>query len=165
MITVGFTIDTTGILAEANSKRAVNKVMKEIHAEIGELWHGEMLPEHFTPGAADRYRYSPRSQGTKAIKERQHRQGYARAPNIDLVKSGKTRELTKTGIVRAWPRRGEVRFFVPHYVKKRGKRLFDLVRELQAITKAETDKMRRYAEKRLGELIAANRVKRRRGKQ
>jgi hypothetical protein len=164
MLTFGFTIELEGILAQTDSTRAIGRIMKQLHAEIGTLWHSEMLPRHFSAGAAARYDYSPRSPQTRQIRKRQHRQGFARAADVDLVRSGKTQDrATRTGVVRAWPTRGEVTFFVPFYIKKRSaRRAFDLVRELRSVSGDEAERIRRFAEKRLAELIAANRTRRRR---
>jgi len=163
MITFGFTMEVEGILAEVDTEYAMNKITKQIHQEIGETLHGTFLPRHFQPSAAGRYGYTPRSQHTREIRRRQVEQGKAISAGQDLVKTGKTRtRATGLGIVRAYPRRGEVTFYVPHYVLKRQKSgSINLRRELETISVSESKQVRDLAETRLLELIRAHKKRRR----
>lgn len=161
MITFGFTIEVEGILAESSSERAMNRITKTIHEEIGEILHGKFLPRHFQPNAGTRYGYKSRSAGTRAIRRRQVQQRRAVASDTDLVKTGKTRDrATGYGVVRGYPRRGEVTFYVPSYIKRRKSGMPDLEKELQTVAADEQREIRQYAEKRIVQLIQQNRTRR-----
>lgn len=99
-------------------------VSKAAWEEAGKVWHQEILPKHFEPGAVQEYRYAPRSKDSDDRK-------------FDAV--GHRRPMVLTGLMRAQvlgqstivsrkvKRKGSVKIKVsgPRYLK-RGRLWFEL---------------------------------------
>lgn len=103
------------------SKRAWSAATKAGFQAAGKLWHEKFLPDHFKPGAAQRYSYRPRSRKYLEAKLKAGRSGRAvdggRTP---LVYTGLMRELLLGfPFFRAYPTRVTVRMHGPRYVSMR----------------------------------------------
>jgi len=64
---IAFTVSSVGIDTTAFFKSHVNKAHKAGLRAAAEYWQEKQLPWHFKPGAAERYKYQPRSRGNRAL--------------------------------------------------------------------------------------------------
>jgi hypothetical protein len=101
--------------------REWNNIMKEANAAQGELWHDEMLPDHFTPDAKNRYHHQPRDPRYIKRKIRMSEHGIVKEHGlVDNVFYGHMRKMLREGaIVRPYPTRVTIRMIGPRYVTMR----------------------------------------------
>jgi len=102
--------------------RRWREIGKRIHTELGKLWLEKFLPDHFTPGAAAKYRHQPRTRLYIVKKARRLARGRGNADAqrlgaVDLVFSGRMyRELTQNAQVIAYPGRATIKMVGPYYL-------------------------------------------------
>lgn len=88
------------------TKSAFNEMKRETFREMGELWHREMRPKHFTHAGAREYGYAPR----KGEAGNRHRKGFKRSyTGIKLRLVGHTRPLEFSGEGRRLSRIQDIR--------------------------------------------------------
>jgi hypothetical protein len=134
-------------LTDARLARAdMNRILKESWREPADHWHGEMLPRHFTHGAAQRYGYQTR---TKAYNIRKRRIfGHTR----ELVFTGQGRALTRIKRITSTSKGCRVRMQgarVFNFRRRRedGKLSPDMKSELRTITTSEQRRLVRVLDK------------------
>ena len=126
-----FKIKKTGTVTRTLWNRAV----KEALAEAGALWHGEMMPKHFTESGARLYRYDRRS--AKYTKRKRQLFGHG----LPLVFSGATRTLASIRDIRSTSKRTRVVINAPTLNRiPRGKRK-TMREEMTTITTAERKRL------------------------
>ena len=85
-----------GMPREILKGRGMRKYIKETMLEVGKYWHEKMLPRHFEPGAANRYKYKKRTIKHIKTENRMVRAGRLPAEAVlPLVYTGKTRRQAK----------------------------------------------------------------------
>jgi hypothetical protein len=88
-------------------KREMNRILKECWSLIGQLWHREMRPKHFTHAGAREYGYTPRSGESARPCSKGFRRSYTGRKlrkfghTLPLVYTGTSRGLTRTGNITA----------------------------------------------------------------
>lgn len=103
-------------------------ILRRAHQEVGDVWHKEILPEHFKPGARAKYRH--RLRRLRYDRRKSQRIGRAWAPSNPVVVEGPQptdnilsgamqRELKRQRTVRAFPTRVTVTMFGPRYMTMR----------------------------------------------
>jgi hypothetical protein len=106
------------------SGRAIQRLMKEVHAEVGQHWFDRMLKDHWASGAAERYGYQPRSAKYLRQKIRAAKKGKALAGGVvPLLYSGLLRvNITQWAAIHAYSTRVSVVMHGPKYVSMRPKK-------------------------------------------
>ena len=118
--------------------RKFARCAKEAYAEMGSLWHAEILPLHFAPGAKHRYGYAPRSQ-----KYRRRRKVRGVAGDTDVVFTGDMRkQMQQFATIRSFPTRATVNVQAPTYMTLKpntfaGSNQPDKFKELSGLTGAD----------------------------
>lgn len=143
------------------SRRAYVRSMTKAHEEIGKEWHTNMLPQHFTKGAASKYKHKAR--GTKYLKWKR-KKWESRRPlkksgkyvkmggEVDNVLTGDMKEmLTRVGVIRAFPSRTTVSMTGPRYVTMRNYKMNqpDKGQEIETTTTQEREQLASIADKTL----------------
>jgi hypothetical protein len=135
---------------EGVSARAMDRIAKQLHYELGEMWHREFLPRHFEPGAANRYKYKRRG---RKYEEQKERKGLP-----PLVWTGTLRDLMLSHhVTRPYPTRFSVTMYGPRYA---GMRPFkrnapNLGEEITRMLGTEQKEMMRFAKSRFVQLLDA----------
>lgn len=127
------------------SGRAIQRLMKEVHHEVGQYWFDRMLKDHWASGAAERYGYQPRSAKYIRQKVRAAKKGKALAGGVvSLLYSGELRERIKEyADVRAYSTRVSVVMRGPKYVSMRPKKPGhpNMGEEITAVTPAQRQEL------------------------
>lgn len=86
---------------------------------VGEYWHREMLPNHFTPQAKYTYQHKPRSAKYIRNKQRLAQRGIvALGGNVDNVFRGDVMKALKTrAVIRGFPTRCTVYMHGPNHLR------------------------------------------------
>ena len=159
-----FEIIREGILAKVGSKRAVNRILKQLNKELAEHWHTSILPRHWDAGAPARYGYKPRTEKYRKRKKSLFLRGRAESPDTDLLLSGLMEEsVTEYGSIRAFPTRFSVDMHGPRYVSMRPYKSGhpNMGEEITALSPDEDRELAALASKRLPQLIQAERGRKR----
>jgi hypothetical protein len=106
------------------SGRAIQRIMKEVHAEVGQYWFDRMLKDHWAAGAAERYGYQPRTAKYLRAKIRAAKKGKALAGGVvPLLYSGLLRaNIGQWAAIHAYATRVSVVMHGPKYVSMRPKK-------------------------------------------
>jgi hypothetical protein len=102
--------------------RRWREIGKNVHEAVAEWWVKELLPDHFTPGAAAKYGYQPRTFAYKALKLKRFAKGRGNAEArrlgpIDLVYSGRMfKALKEDTVIRPFPSRANILMNGPQYI-------------------------------------------------
>lgn len=106
-------------------------IMRRAHQAMGEHWHANILPDHFTPQAKYRYRHKLRSKKYRNEKRRAAQQGrpfrkgqqpVIMGGEVDNVLTGYMKQqLEQSKTIRAFPSRVTVRMFGPRYITMNNK--------------------------------------------
>lgn len=102
--------------------RRWREIGKATHQKVAEWWVKELLPDHFTPGAAAKYGYQPRTFSYRALKIKRLAKGRGNADAqrlgaIDLVFSGRMyRKLMQDTVIRTFPSRANILMNGPKYI-------------------------------------------------
>lgn len=101
-------------------------IMRAAHQKMGEHWHHEMLPDHFTPTARSRYRHQLRTsryrkekadKAARGIPFRKNQPPILMGGQIDNVLTGYMKQqLEQQRTIRAFPSRVTIRMFGPRYI-------------------------------------------------
>jgi hypothetical protein len=106
------------------------QILRHGHAAVGEVWHKEVLPEHFTTKAKFKYRHERRKPGYVKRKmaaaaagrgiSRQNPQPVLMGGQVDNVVTGTMMaELKRQRTVRAFPTRVTITIYGPQYMSAR----------------------------------------------
>lgn len=138
------------------SKRAWQSALKEAHQTAAELWREEMLPEHYTASAAQRYGYQARSGQYLMRKLRACSRGQAVPGMLPLVYSGRTRaDSMATAVARGFPTRLKVTMQNPRYIEinPRDPKKPRLAAEQVAVTQDELQRLSELVAEKVSEAI------------
>lgn len=129
------------------SIRNWRRITRDAHAEMGALWHREMLPKHFQQNARAIYKHKVRSKkwtSRKRALARRGRLGNGRAVQkgglVDNVFTGLLEDsLKSSATIRAFPSRVTIRMNGPRYISMRPfhSNQPDKAAEITTTTKAE----------------------------
>jgi hypothetical protein len=111
--------------------RRLPAITKDVLREAAEYWHSDILPEHFQPGAAEKYGYAPRTQAHKRRKRQKHRE------HLPLVFTGAGREdILSPPYIQVSPTRTTMTLAAPTYqeqqalIVRMGKNASQMLREM-----------------------------------
>jgi len=115
-------------------KGELKKILREVHADIGEHWHQKYLPWHFEPFAKQKYKHRKRSFKYSKRKRKLAAKGVVKkGGTVDNVFSGQTeRNLENLAVIRPTARRVTVVMTGPRYITSR------MEDEVTAVTPAES---------------------------
>lgn len=146
--------------------RAWREIRKSAMRRIGLKWHQEMLPLHFEPNAANRYRYDRRSSKWIADKRKAAERGTIgtgknlklvdpRAATDQLTLTGALRDnATRNAVIKVFPTRFTVTMpgtsYTPSRPRGTGPWLAD---EVTRLLKYERDELARDAKRLAAELL------------
>lgn len=100
--------------------RRWNEIGREAHRAGAELWQDEFLARHFTPEAKTRYHHQPRRPKYIKAKARAAARGFALAPDIDNLYTGRLyHNLQSTAAIKAYPSRATISMIGPRYITMR----------------------------------------------
>ena len=139
-------------------QRTWRTIGRDIHHRVGEYWHKHFLPRHWKRGASTRYGYQARSGKYRRKKAALAKRGVAKAPNTDLLFTGRLREaMVDYADIRAFPTRFSVSMYGPKYVSMRPKNpsMPNMGAEITATTDSEQQQLADLAEKRMERLVNA----------
>jgi len=105
-------------------------ILRRGHQKVGQVWHEEILPEHFTERAKFKYRHQQRRPGYRKRKmaaaaagrgiSRQNNTPVILGGQVDNVATGYMMgELKRQRTVRAFPTRVTITMFGPRYMSMR----------------------------------------------
>lgn len=116
--------------------RALHKVTKEVQREAAQYWHDRILPEHFRPGAAERYGYAPRVNKGRIFLKRKKRGGTRRLnvmQHLPLIHTGEAMEgILGPAYIAPYPTRVTIHLAAPSYMSLNQKP--DMADEVSRIT-------------------------------
>lgn len=93
-------------------------IMRRAHQLMGEHWHQQFLPDHFTPQAKFRYRHQLRTRGY--LKRKPSLPDVIMGGQVDNVVTGYMMEQLKSSkAIRAYPSRVTIKMHGPRYVTMR----------------------------------------------
>ncbi len=125
----------TYVRGPEHTLKVFNKAVRPALRKMLLWWHKQVLPGHFRPGAAAKYKYRRRSDKYRLRTARQMsspRSHLDPDANLPLVYSGRMRDqLMRGGFARATRKRATLRMSVPTYGKYHGK-LYEVVRTTAA---------------------------------
>lgn len=127
MIVIGFKI--TESRPQDIPRDAWRHILRTAHRIVGEHWHHDILPDHFTAKARYRYRHKLRTRKYQREKERAGTSGRPYRKGMGAVVMGGQVDNVLTGYmmdqlksakaIRAFPTRVTVRMFGPRYITMR----------------------------------------------
>lgn len=133
------------------AKRAFREMTRAGHQAQGKLWHSKHLPDHFRPGAAERYRHKPRTQ--KYLEQKRklaNRRKVRRGGKMDNVFTGHLEQMMRTAAeVRAFPTRVSITMTGPRYITMRPYKSNqpDKAKELTTVTHAQERELARIMDR------------------
>lgn len=139
--------------ASLDRKEATARI-KLAWAELGRMWHEQMLPRHFKPGAASEYGYRRRSRSY--VKRKRRQKGHARP--LEFSGRLKRQVLSSRRVSSLRGRKGDgsggrVKITVngPRYLKnfRSAPNQPDLAAELRAVSPREERKLTKTMDRRL----------------
>lgn len=145
-------------------------ICKKANADVGEYWLKKYLLGHFRPGAAEKYKYRPRSESYLKNKKRLSGKWFVAKVSgqiVDNVFTGKMRAaVRKNRLTRGFPTRVTVTMFGPKYLTTRFRNVDQPNKpaEITAVTPDEENDLAEYASKRMAHYLRTYRASKRRTK-
>lgn len=140
-------------------------ICKAAYRATGLYWVEKMLPKHFEPGAAERYRYKWRAKGYRLRKDRAFQSGrpiqkggapvIAGSDTPNVLTGYMKREVMHNVVVRGFPTRATVIMYGPAYLTTRffKKNQPDKPAEITAVRSDERQELSRFLRDRVVEGI------------
>jgi hypothetical protein len=95
--------------------RALHKVTKEVQREAAQHWHDRILPEHFKPGAAERYGYARRVKRRKLLRRKRRTKPHP-LEHLPLIHTGAAMEdILSPPYIQSFPTRVNINLAAPSY--------------------------------------------------